>query len=153
MEENETEKSLRAMMDVDDGEDLPVTILLLAPALLTPFFLDQVIRVSRNATDSSAASPAPASPSLGDDDEDVDMAPAAPTVEDDDLKVKAPPRKRKPKKVLPVGRNGLKKRRVEKSRTSFDAKGYMSTCFFCASLSAGFCDSVLRFSFRINGRS
>ena len=44
---------------------------------------------------------------------------------DEDLQIKPQPRKRKPKKVIPVGRNGLKKRRVEKSRTSFDEKGYM----------------------------
>ena len=34
-------------------------------------------------------------------------------------------RKKTEKKVAPVGRNGLKKKRVVKSKTSFDAKGYM----------------------------
>jgi DNA polymerase delta subunit 3 len=33
-------------------------------------------------------------------------------------------RQRKPKKEVPVGRNGLKKRRVVKSRTATDDKGY-----------------------------
>lgn len=32
---------------------------------------------------------------------------------------------RKPKKEVPVGRNGLKKRRVVKSRMTTDAKGYI----------------------------
>lgn len=35
--------------------------------------------------------------------------------------------KRKPKKVIPVGRNGLPKNRVIKSRKSKNAKGYTST--------------------------
>lgn len=35
--------------------------------------------------------------------------------------------KRKPKKVIPVGKNGLPKRRVTKSRKSKNAKGYTST--------------------------
>jgi hypothetical protein len=50
---------------------------------------------------------------------------AAAASADEGMKIKPPPRKRKTKKVIPVGRNGLKKRRVEKSRTSFDEKGYM----------------------------
>lgn len=35
------------------------------------------------------------------------------------------PRKKVEKKVVPVGRNGLKKKRVVKSKMSLDAKGYM----------------------------
>ncbi|KAF7309712.1 DNA polymerase subunit Cdc27 [Mycena indigotica] len=51
-------------------------------------------------------------------DEDVEMS-------DVEEKPAAPPkRERKPKKVIPVGRNGLKKKRVVKSKMSFDAKGY-----------------------------
>lgn len=85
---------------------------------------DQVIRVSRpppsttHASDSEGSPAAVASP-LPDEDGDVEMAAA------EDPQIKPQPRKRKPKKVIPVGRNGLKKRRVEKSRTSFDEKGYM----------------------------
>jgi DNA polymerase delta subunit 3 len=45
--------------------------------------------------------------------------------EEEDVKPQA--KKRKPKKVVPVGHNGLKKRRVLKSRTTTDAKGYMRT--------------------------
>ena len=45
--------------------------------------------------------------------------------------IKPAPKKKKVKKVIPVGRNGLKKRRVVKSRMTTDAKGYMgsSSCF------------------------
>lgn len=43
--------------------------------------------------------------------------------EEEDVKPQA--KKRKSKKVIPVGRNGLKKRRILKSRTTTDAKGYM----------------------------
>ncbi|KAJ6616968.1 DNA polymerase subunit Cdc27 [Mycena sp. CBHHK59/15] len=35
--------------------------------------------------------------------------------------------KRKPKKIIPVGKNGLKKKRVVKSKTRIDEKGYMVT--------------------------
>ena len=43
----------------------------------------------------------------------------------DDHAPKREPRKRMPKKVIPVGKNGLKKKRVVKSKTDFDEKGYM----------------------------
>lgn len=55
-----------------------------------------------------------------------------------------PKRKRKPKKIIPVGRNGLKKRRVEKSRTAIDAKGYMGR-FFLALLGKAVVPSLLPF--------
>lgn len=45
--------------------------------------------------------------------------------EEEDVKPQA--KKRKSRKVVPAGRNGLKKRRVLKSRTTTDAKGYMRT--------------------------
>ncbi|KAJ3504223.1 hypothetical protein NLJ89_g8047 [Agrocybe chaxingu] len=53
-------------------------------------------------------------------DEDVDMA------EPDEPVVK-PKTKRKPKAVIPVGKNGLKKRKVTKTRKTLDANGYMVT--------------------------
>jgi DNA polymerase delta subunit 3 len=57
-------------------------------------------------------------------------APPATTEDDESDHVPVVPKKRKPRKVVPVGRNGLKKRRVVKSRTTTDAKGYMrmSSC-------------------------
>ncbi|KAF5383558.1 hypothetical protein D9615_003538 [Tricholomella constricta] len=51
-------------------------------------------------------------------DEDVDML--------DDPAPKPKPKKRREKKVIPVGRNGLKKKRVIKSRSAVDEKGYMA---------------------------
>lgn len=52
-------------------------------------------------------------------DEDVDIE-----MEDEEIP-KAKAKQRKPKKVVPVGRNGLKKRRVMKSLKKIDEKGYM----------------------------
>jgi hypothetical protein len=61
-----------------------------------------------STTNSSTASDFPSEDV--DDDTDVEM-----TAADEDLKMKPPPHKRKPKKIVLVGRIGLKKRRVEKS--------------------------------------
>ena len=57
-------------------------------------------------------------------DEDVEMA------DDDDMIEEKPKktRKKKEKKVIPVGKNGLKKKRVMNSRMTVDEKGYMGTC-------------------------
>jgi hypothetical protein len=52
------------------------------------------------------------------DDGDVDM-------EDEEEVPKAKPKQRKPRKIVPVGRNGLKKKKVIRSRTTADEKGYM----------------------------
>lgn len=82
----------------------------------------------------SASRPAPVKPEPADDeDEDVEMAPepAAETQqasEDEDVAPKPKPRKKTQKKVVPVGRNGLKKKRTMKSRMTVDAKGYMGVC-------------------------
>ena len=47
-------------------------------------------------------------------------------VDDEPVEVKSKkPTKKAEKKVVPVGRNGLKKKRVVKSKMSTDAKGYM----------------------------
>ena len=71
-------------------------------------------------------------------DEDIEMAsepepePELPAVDDEEAEVDVPkpkPRKKKEKKVIPVGRNGLKKKRVVKSRMSVDAKGYTGALF------------------------
>jgi DNA polymerase delta subunit 3 len=42
-----------------------------------------------------------------------------------DLEPVVKPKKKRVKKVIPVGSNGLKKKRVMKSRTKVDDKGYM----------------------------
>ncbi|KAI0352894.1 hypothetical protein OH77DRAFT_743603 [Trametes cingulata] len=106
--ESDAEQSLRAMMDIDDS-------------------LVEKASASRPPPPTRAPSPAAAA-----DDEDVEMAedpeaePEQETQEQDDAP-KPKPRKKKEKKVVPVGRNGLKKKRVMKSRMTVDAKGYMVT--------------------------
>jgi DNA polymerase delta subunit 3 len=61
-------------------------------------------------------------------------------VDDDDEPDPAPKpiRKRREKKVVPMGQNGLAKRRVVKTRTTTDAKGFMGTlrCVLCVLRSA-----------------
>ncbi|KAI0650679.1 DNA polymerase subunit Cdc27 [Trametes meyenii] len=101
--ESEGEKSLRAMMDIDDA-----------------------------LVEKASASRRPPARVQSAEDSDVEMAPEPdrepePEPEDEEDTPKPKPRKRKEKKVVPVGRNGLKKRRVMKSRMSVDAKGYMVT--------------------------
>ncbi|KAI9063168.1 hypothetical protein FKP32DRAFT_1666607 [Trametes sanguinea] len=108
--ESDAEKSLRAMMDIDDS-------------------------LVEKASASRVQRKRPAPP----DDEDVEMAPEpeqepepepepAPEPEVEEEEVSKPkPKKKKEKKVIPVGRNGLKKKRVVKSRMTMDSKGYMVT--------------------------
>ena len=57
-------------------------------------------------------------------------APPVTTEDDESDHIPVVQRKRKPRKVVPLGRNGLRKRRVVKSRTTTDAKGYMRTSFY-----------------------
>lgn len=51
------------------------------------------------------------------EEEDIDMV-------DDTAPSKPQPKKRKTKSIIPIGRNGLKKRKVTKTKYSTDAKGY-----------------------------
>ena len=75
----------------------------------------------------AASEPEPVPPSEPErDDEDLEME------EEEEPKPKPQRRKKVVKKVWPVGRNGLKKRRVEKTRVTTDAKGYMGTLSFSA---------------------
>jgi len=64
---------------------------------------------------------------------------------------------RKPKKVVPVGRNGLKKRRVVKSRMTTDAKGYIGAfCIITRFLSLpvqSFSESLTETHFRVHACS
>ncbi|KAJ6457397.1 DNA polymerase subunit Cdc27 [Mycena vitilis] len=70
---------------------------------------DAVTRASRDAE-----------PDVEPNDEPID-------VDMEDVISKPAPVKRKPKKVIPVGKNGLKKKRIVKSKTRIDEKGYMVT--------------------------
>ena len=45
---------------------------------------------------------------------------------DDDCLPAVKPKKRREKKIIPIGSNGLKKKRVMKSRQTTDTKGYTS---------------------------
>ncbi|KIJ60333.1 hypothetical protein HYDPIDRAFT_160977 [Hydnomerulius pinastri MD-312] len=103
--ESDSEMSLRAMMDIDD---------------------EQVIRASRLSKVRTA--PVEEEEEESDVAEDATAPPGTSDAEElDDDEPVVPLKKRKPRKVVPVGRNGLKKRRVVKSRTTTDAKGYMQT--------------------------
>ena len=90
--------------------------------------LDQVEKVSRvpstNASSNEFDDDDGGDASPGIQDEDVSMDEDAP-------KAKAKRGPRKPKAVIPVGRNGLKKKKVTKTRRMKDANGYTGTCSSC----------------------
>ncbi|KXN92412.1 hypothetical protein AN958_07030 [Leucoagaricus sp. SymC.cos] len=103
----EAARALKSMMEIND---------------------DQVEKVSRRAKveptrkeEEEETEPEREAPFINNEDEDVDMS------DDTNIKPKPKPRRKKEKKVVPVGRNGLKKRRVMKSRMRVDEKGYMVT--------------------------
>ena len=96
------------------------------------FYAADVIRVPRNIkqpikTEEKDSEEEKAETNAMDIDEDAEKADenGMEEDEDEDPAPKAKARKRKPKKVVPVGRNGLKKKRVVKSRMTTDEKGYM----------------------------
>ena len=61
------------------------------------------------------------------DEEDLEEIVEADVIMDDesDVPPEKPKRKRREKKVIPIGKNGLKKKRIVKSRMTMDEKGYM----------------------------
>lgn len=79
-------------------------------------------RVSSGAPSHASASEVPQSEleEGTSEPEDVEMKD-----EDEDDVPQVKPRKKKPRKVIPVGRNGLKKKRVVKSRMTVQDNGYM----------------------------
>ncbi|KAH7884245.1 DNA polymerase subunit Cdc27 [Phlebopus sp. FC_14] len=99
---SDSEMSLRAMMDIDDEEVVQAS-------------RRRDIRAESEEGSEAAELHQDAAHPLTSDAEDVD-----------DVPVKQP-KKRKPRKVVPVGRNGLKKKRVVKSKMTTDAKGYIQT--------------------------
>ena len=64
------------------------------------------------------------------DTDDVDMTtpPEEETSEEEPV-IEKPKTTRKPRKVVPVGKNGLKKRRIIKSRTTMDDKGFVGSSY------------------------
>lgn len=101
------------------------------------FSIDQVEKVSRKAKvealrqeEEEETEPERETPATMNKHEDVDMSDGT------EVKHKPKPKKKKEKKVVPVGRNGLKKRRIMKSRTRIDEKGYMGVSHLLLSLFA-----------------
>ncbi|KAJ3559182.1 hypothetical protein NM688_g496 [Phlebia brevispora] len=121
--DSEAEMSVRAMMDIDDGKLSRIEI---SGAKFIGRRADHVIKAS-NKQERQQETPHASEP----EDEfepEPPMTPAEDVLmidDSDDEPVKPKPRKRKEKKVWPVGRNGFRKRRVMKSRMTVDDKGYM----------------------------
>ncbi|KDR80653.1 hypothetical protein GALMADRAFT_135781 [Galerina marginata CBS 339.88] len=104
-ENSDAEREALAIMDIDDDE------------------VEKVSRVpstnaSSNERDEDEDEDEDAESSFA-KDEDVDMSDYT------SLKPKTVKTRRKPKTVIPVGRNGLKKRKVTKTRKALDENGYM----------------------------
>lgn len=122
--DSEAEREARALMDIDDGnKKFPGSLL---GVFFLTIFLDQVERVSHAPSTSvselgDGSEPDRVSVKM-EEEEDVDMV--------DDTAVSKPQKKRKAKPVIPVGQNGLKKRKVTKTKYSTDAKGYSRMSFF-----------------------
>lgn len=121
-ENSDAEREARALMDIDDGE--PPTLLFISDSpLIISSSLDQVEKVSRVPSTNASSNEL-------DDEDDLD---ASPGVQDEDVsmeedapvKEKPKPKAKKPKAVVPVGSNGLKKRKVTKTRRTKNANGYM----------------------------
>lgn len=107
---SDSERSLAAMMDIDDDQ-------VVRASRLSSHRPDDVLDDTGDEVDQTDVDALISS--LGEEEEEEE--------EDEDEDVKPQAKKRKSRKVVPVGRNGLKKRRVLKSRTTTDAKGYMQT--------------------------
>ncbi|KIJ13134.1 hypothetical protein PAXINDRAFT_170721 [Paxillus involutus ATCC 200175] len=101
---SDSEMSLRAMMDIDDEQ----------------FARGTRVSKVRPETEDEDESQVEA-------EEEVTAPPGTSDGEDLEDEPIVPQKKRKQRKAVPVGSNGLKKRRVLKSRTTTDAKGYMQT--------------------------
>jgi DNA polymerase delta subunit 3 len=97
---------------------------------ITSSCLDQVTRVSHAPI--LISEPATTPPAT-----DVEMEDREPEREPEPARAPTRKTRRKPKKEVPVGRNGLKKRRVVKSRMTTDEKGYFGAS---ASPSLSYCE-------------
>jgi DNA polymerase delta subunit 3 len=118
--DSEAEREARALMDLDDGKLVRFTALL----YIKPFVVDQVERVSHAPStavsefeDQSETDSAPVK--IEHDDGDVDMT--------DHSVAPIRPKKRKAKTTIPVGSNGLKKRKIVRTRSRKDDNGYVCT--------------------------
>jgi DNA polymerase delta subunit 3 len=118
--DSEARKALESLMNMDDGLLIFLSFAGVESLISSP--TDQVEKVSRNVP-AARQEEAEENPDVVMKTEDVGMS------DDAAVKTKPKPRKKKEKKVVPMGRNGLKKRRVMKSRTRIDDKGYMGKSF------------------------
>ena len=92
------------------------------PCTLPNVMIDDVLKVSHRREEKAEAS-------ASEPDTEAELIPRVEDVQmsDSDSEPVKPKRKRKEKKVWPVGKNGLKKRRVVKSKMTTDERGYMGT--------------------------
>ena len=93
-------------------------------SLLCSVSLDQVTRVSRTVAGSEPATTPPISDVDMEDHESGHGPEPEPESESEPAPASTRKPQRKPKKQVPVGSNGLKKKRVVKSRMKTDDKGY-----------------------------
>ncbi|KIK78148.1 hypothetical protein PAXRUDRAFT_834711 [Paxillus rubicundulus Ve08.2h10] len=101
---SDLEMSLWAMMDIDDKQ------------FVRGFRVSKVYSETEDEDESQVEV-----------EKEVTAPPGTSDGEDLEDEPIVPQKKRKQRKAVPVGSNGLKKRRVVKSRTTTDAKGYMQT--------------------------
>lgn len=120
---SDSEISLRAMMDIDDGLFLPLNVI---ESWLIKC-VEQVDCVSKVNKVYPQREESEESEEEGNEPEKEATVPPATSEDDESDCAPVVPKRRKPRKVVPVGRNGLKKRRVIKSQTTTDAKGYIRT--------------------------
>lgn len=115
------------MVDIDDG---PLIIECIHRC--ANLSADQVIKMSRLSSHRPDDLVDDTSDEIDLTDADIPISSAAEEdeekeEEEEEEDYKPQVKRKRPKKVIPIGRNGLKKRRVMRSRTATDAKGYMRT--------------------------
>jgi DNA polymerase delta subunit 3 len=118
---SDDEDDLDKMMNLDDSELMPsytLRILLMKP-------LGEVVHASKVR---EATTPPDTDDGMSNIDHHEEMY-----MDEDIDDVPKPKRKKKEKKVVPVGKNGIPKRRLVNTRTTLDAKGFMGTSSFLAS--------------------
>ncbi|KAL1743261.1 DNA polymerase subunit Cdc27-domain-containing protein [Schizophyllum fasciatum] len=128
--DDERKRELEAMMDLDDDDVIRVSRIQKGKARARDTDDEDADDTTPppRVPDSEPASPPEggAASEAGDAATDVDAASDSDTDMAHALDKKAR-KKRKSAKDVPLGRNGLKKRRVMRSRSTVDAKGYMVT--------------------------
>ena len=119
-------RSVQVMMDIDDGEPPLIN----SKKQMLDALPDEVERATAVAPKKPLprSKPKPKVVESSDEEEHTELGDVEDSMYVDDEPAEVKPKRSKKKaekKVGPVGRNGLKKKRVVKSRMSTDAKGYM----------------------------